>query len=52
VTRLQAGQLRNCGSICDRGEVVFSSPKHSGFLWAPPSLLFSGYQDFNPHRLK
>jgi hypothetical protein len=49
---LQAGQLRDCGSICDRGEMVFSSPKHSGYLSAPASLLFLGYQEFIPHRLK
>jgi len=52
VTRLQTGQLRNCGSICDRGEVVFSCSKHLVCLWAPPSRLFSGYQELSPHKVK
>lgn len=44
VTRLWAGQLRNCGMIYSRDRRFISSPKHLSVLWDPPILLFSGYQ--------
>jgi hypothetical protein len=33
---LQAGQLRNQGSILGRGKKFFSSPQHTDWLFVPP----------------
>jgi len=39
VTRLETGRQINMGFISNRRKRVFSSPKHPGGLWDPPSLL-------------
>lgn len=43
VTRLQYGQLKNCGSVPGRGKRSFSSRKVQPYwFWGLPSLLLSG----------
>lgn len=42
MSRPQAEQLKNHGSIPDRGKGYFSQPKFSGLSWGPPSVLFNG----------
>jgi hypothetical protein len=44
VTRLQAGILRNRGSIPGIGMRFMSAPKRLGRLWGPTSLLLKGYR--------
>lgn len=42
VPRPQAEQLKNRGSIPDRGKGYFSHPNISSPSWGPPSTLFNG----------
>jgi hypothetical protein len=44
VTRQQAGQRRNRGSIPDSGKSFLLNPKGSSSTMGPPSFLFSEYQ--------
>jgi len=48
VIMLQAGQFRVWRSAQSRFTTFFLSPKCSGCLWGPPSLLVNGFQGFFP----
>jgi len=43
MNRLQNGQQTNLGLIQCRDKRFISPPKHPGWPWDPPNLLFSGY---------
>ena len=45
LSRLQAGQLRNCGLISGRGKKLFFSLKCLEWFWGPSSLPFNRYWD-------
>ena len=42
LTKLQAGQLRNWGSVPNWGKRLISSPKHPEWFWGPPNLQLNG----------
>jgi hypothetical protein len=44
VTRLPAARPRNRGAISSRVKKFFCYPKCLGWVWSPPSLLFSAYR--------
>jgi len=46
--RQEARRPRNLDSISDRNSRCFSSPKHPDRLWAPLSLVSSGYLKLFP----
>jgi len=48
VTRLWAGQLKNCDLIPSRNKIFSSFSELLYKVWGPPSLLFAGCQGFYP----
>lgn len=51
MTRPQAGKLRKCGPIPDRGMALFCSPKCSELLLNHPTLPFNRYQELFPSKV-
>jgi len=52
VTRIQGGQLRNCGSLPDRGKRRFCFQKRPNLLWGSPSFLFVVEQGLFPWQMR